>query len=245
MIRGDTDHDSIRTTRRPASVAEAAKAASRAGNAKILAGGQSLLGAMKLGLAAPERWSTWRIARPDTASRSTAAPRHRRDDDARRGRRLARGAARHPGAGRARRRHRRPPGAQPRHDRRQPGQQRPGGRLSRPRCWASARRSRPTGAASRPTTSSRACTRRRSAEGEIITAVSFPIPKKAGWEKFKQPASRFSIVGVFVEPGRVGRARRGHRRRRLRLPRQGAGGQARRQLVAPPPATASSSAATG
>lgn len=35
-------------------------------------------------------------------------------------------------------------------------------------------------------------------EGELITAVSFPIPKAAAWQKFKQPASRFSLVGVFV-----------------------------------------------
>ncbi|RVU44416.1 FAD binding domain-containing protein [Rubrivivax rivuli] len=35
-------------------------------------------------------------------------------------------------------------------------------------------------------------------DGEIITGVSFPIPEKAGWQKFKQPASRFSLVGVFV-----------------------------------------------
>ncbi len=41
-------------------------------------------------------------------------------------------------------------------------------------------------------------------EGEIITAVSFPIPEKAGWQKFKQPASRFSIVGVFVAKGPAG-----------------------------------------
>jgi carbon-monoxide dehydrogenase medium subunit len=34
--------------------------------------------------------------------------------------------------------------------------------------------------------------------GEIITAVSFPVPEKAAWQKFKQPASRFSLVGVFV-----------------------------------------------
>ncbi len=34
--------------------------------------------------------------------------------------------------------------------------------------------------------------------GELITAVSFPKPEKAAWLKFKQPASRFSIVGVFV-----------------------------------------------
>lgn len=35
-------------------------------------------------------------------------------------------------------------------------------------------------------------------DGEVITSVSFPIAQKAGWEKFKQQASRFSIVGVFV-----------------------------------------------
>ena len=35
-------------------------------------------------------------------------------------------------------------------------------------------------------------------EGEIITAVRFPIPKRAAYMKFKQPASRFSLVGVFV-----------------------------------------------
>jgi len=34
--------------------------------------------------------------------------------------------------------------------------------------------------------------------GEIITAVSFPVPKRAGYMKFKNPASRFAIVGVFV-----------------------------------------------
>lgn len=33
---------------------------------------------------------------------------------------------------------------------------------------------------------------------EIIVAVRFPLPQKAGWAKFKQPASGFSLVGVFV-----------------------------------------------
>jgi carbon-monoxide dehydrogenase medium subunit len=42
------------------------------------------------------------------------------------------------------------------------------------------------------------------AEGEIITAVKFPIPQKAGWQKFKQPASRFGLVGVFVSKGPAG-----------------------------------------
>jgi carbon-monoxide dehydrogenase medium subunit len=36
------------------------------------------------------------------------------------------------------------------------------------------------------------------AEDEIITAISFPIPKRAGYEKFRSPASRFAMVGVFV-----------------------------------------------
>ena len=42
------------------------------------------------------------------------------------------------------------------------------------------------------------------AEGELITAVSFPVPARAGWQKFKQPASRFAIVGVFVSQGPQG-----------------------------------------
>ncbi|MEP1768862.1 MAG: xanthine dehydrogenase family protein subunit M [Sulfitobacter sp.] len=35
-------------------------------------------------------------------------------------------------------------------------------------------------------------------EGEIVTAVKFPIPEKANYQKFVQPASRFALVGVFV-----------------------------------------------
>ena len=34
--------------------------------------------------------------------------------------------------------------------------------------------------------------------GELITAVSFLVPKRAAYMKFKNPASRFAIVGVFV-----------------------------------------------
>lgn len=34
--------------------------------------------------------------------------------------------------------------------------------------------------------------------GELITAVSFPAVKAAAYIKFKQPASRFALVGVFV-----------------------------------------------
>ena len=36
------------------------------------------------------------------------------------------------------------------------------------------------------------------ADDEIITAVGFPVPKRAAYAKFPNPASRFALVGVFV-----------------------------------------------
>jgi carbon-monoxide dehydrogenase medium subunit len=35
-------------------------------------------------------------------------------------------------------------------------------------------------------------------DGEIVTKVTFPIPQKAGYMKFRNPASRYALVGVFV-----------------------------------------------
>ena len=35
-------------------------------------------------------------------------------------------------------------------------------------------------------------------EGEIVTAISFPAPEKAAYQKFRNPASRYALVGVFV-----------------------------------------------
>ncbi len=35
-------------------------------------------------------------------------------------------------------------------------------------------------------------------DGEIITSVIFPVPQKAAYLKFIQPASRFALTGVFV-----------------------------------------------
>ena len=35
-------------------------------------------------------------------------------------------------------------------------------------------------------------------EGEIVTSVRFPVPEKAAYMKFPNPASRYAIVGVFV-----------------------------------------------
>ncbi|WP_407177992.1 FAD binding domain-containing protein [Bradyrhizobium sp. STM 3562] len=44
-------------------------------------------------------------------------------------------------------------------------------------------------------------------DGEIITAVSFPIPAKAGYAKFPHPASRFALTGVFVAQTKAGDVR--------------------------------------
>lgn len=34
--------------------------------------------------------------------------------------------------------------------------------------------------------------------GEVIVAIRFPIPKASAYAKFKQPASRYALLGVFV-----------------------------------------------
>ena len=40
--------------------------------------------------------------------------------------------------------------------------------------------------------------------GELITAVTFPQVQRAAYVKYKQPASRFALVGVFVSQGAGG-----------------------------------------
>lgn len=35
-------------------------------------------------------------------------------------------------------------------------------------------------------------------DGEIVTEVSFPVPQRAGYAKFPNPASRYAMAGVFV-----------------------------------------------
>ena len=147
---------------RPASVASAVQLRAAQADASYLAGGQSLLPAMKLGLAAPSDLID--LALLPGANGITARirqPAHRRDDSACRGGRVGRGAARscrrwprwptasatRPCARAARsaaawRRTTRPP-------------------ATRPPCWAWAPPCTPTGARSPPTTSSSACTRPR------------------------------------------------------------------------------------
>ena len=44
-------------------------------------------------------------------------------------------------------------------------------------------------------------------DGEIITAVSFPVPAKAGYAKMRHPASRFALTGVFVTKTKAGDVR--------------------------------------
>jgi aerobic carbon-monoxide dehydrogenase medium subunit len=44
-------------------------------------------------------------------------------------------------------------------------------------------------------------------DGELITAVAFPIPAKAGYAKFPHPASRFALTGVFVAQSKSGDVR--------------------------------------
>ena len=40
--------------------------------------------------------------------------------------------------------------------------------------------------------------------GELIVGVSFPAAQKAAYVKYKQPASRFALIGVFVSQGSGG-----------------------------------------
>ena len=42
------------------------------------------------------------------------------------------------------------------------------------------------------------------AEGEIITAIEFPVPRRAGYVKFPHPASRYCLVAVMVAQGPQG-----------------------------------------
>ena len=42
------------------------------------------------------------------------------------------------------------------------------------------------------------------APDELITSVEFPIPEKSNYEKFRNPASRYAMVGVFVARGPAG-----------------------------------------
>ncbi len=61
-------------------------------------------------------------------------------------------------------------------------------------------------------------------QGEIITSIELPIPEKSAYEKFRNPASRYAIVGVFVAKFADRRAPCDYRRQpRRRVPPHGDG----------------------
>jgi carbon-monoxide dehydrogenase medium subunit len=41
-------------------------------------------------------------------------------------------------------------------------------------------------------------------QGELVTEIRIPVPEKAGYAKMKNPASRYSMAGVFVAKGPSG-----------------------------------------
>lgn len=41
-------------------------------------------------------------------------------------------------------------------------------------------------------------------DGEIILSVEFPIPERAAYAKFPNPASRYALAGVFISTGPAG-----------------------------------------
>jgi carbon-monoxide dehydrogenase medium subunit len=47
------------------------------------------------------------------------------------------------------------------------------------------------------------------APGDLVTEVRFPIPRRAAYVKFSQPASRFAVVGVMVSQAADGKWRVG------------------------------------
>ena len=123
-----------------------------------------------------------------------------------------------------------------RHHRRLDRQQRSQRRLSGRRCSGSAPRSSPTSGASRRTSSSKACSRPRSSPTRSSPRCSFPKPNKAAYVKFRNPASRYALVGVFVSKrGSDIRVAVTGRRRQRRVPRalvRGGAEEALRRQVA-------------
>ncbi|HTX06706.1 MAG TPA: xanthine dehydrogenase family protein subunit M [Steroidobacteraceae bacterium] len=183
---------------RPASVVEAAKLAERDPEARILAGGQSLLPSMKLGLLAPsafidlgtvgelrgiraERKSIL-IGAMTTHAAVAAAPEVSAAIPA-----LAKLAA---GIGDPQVRNRGTIGGSLANS--DPAADYPAAVLALNATIRTNKRSHPADGFFKGLFETAL------APGEIITAVEFPVPSRAAYVKFQQPASRFALVGVFV-----------------------------------------------
>ena len=189
---------------KPTSVADAVKALRATPTRRRWPGGQTFIPVLKQRLAKPTEIVDLAKLGMTGDQGDRQQRHHRRDDDARRRRELAR---------------------------RQEGHSRPRANSragsATTRCAIAAR-----SAARSPTTIRAACypaavlalgatikTDRRTIEaddyfqgmfttalepGELITAVEFPIPAKARYQKFRNPASRYAMVGVFVANGPKG-----------------------------------------
>ena len=206
---------------RPGTVDEAVAALQEAGeDAKILAGGQSLIPVLRLRLAAPSTLidlggiPELRRIRDDgdRIAIGAMAPHHdvMRDDLVKRARRAA-GPGHGDGGGQ--------PGPAPRDPRRRARARRPGRRPGRRRPGAGGgvrdRRARAARGRCRRTSSSSTTSPPRSAEDEILTEVRFP--KYTGWgshyEKFNRTAQSWSMVAIAaavrIEGGTIAEARVG------------------------------------
>ena len=150
-------------------------------DAKLLAGGHSLIPTMKLRLASPPPLvDLGGLAELRGIRRDGERLRDRRADDASGDRVLEGAEGRLSDPARSRRAHRRSDGAQPGHDRRQPRARRSGRRLSRRACSRSGATMRVEVADRErarlpPTSSSRACSRRRVAPNEVLTEIHVPV----------------------------------------------------------------------
>ena len=186
------------TYHRPQTVRQAANMLAKNADAKLLAGGQTLLPTMKLRLAGPpqilDMWAIEGLVR-HRAERPLAD--YRCHDEALRGQHLAGGAAGRSGARQDGRPDRRSGGAPHGHDRRlvannDPNADYPAACLALGATIITNKRRIKaddffTGMFSTALE-----------PNEIITKVSFPLPKKAAYQKFRNQASRFALVGVFV-----------------------------------------------
>ena len=183
---------------RPGTVRQAANLLVKNEDAKLIAGGHTLVPVMKQRLASPPHLvDLSHIEGLDTHRDEGPLAGDRRHRQARRRRQLADRRRGDPGAGRTRRPDRRSRGAPQGHHRRLARQQRSDRGLS----------GRLLALGATIVTNKRRLKAEEFFQGlfttaleadEIITRVMFPLPKKAAYVKFRNQASRYALVGVFV-----------------------------------------------
>ena len=209
------------TFHRPTGLRQAVELLGKLEEAKILAGGQTLIPTMKLRLASPSNIIDLRqvegLSGIEVKGRSIVIGAMTRHVE------VANSAGRegeHAGARLPRRPDRRSGGAPPRHASaarspttiRTPTIRRPASGSARP--------SSPTSASIEADEFFKGLFETALEPDEIITKVQLPDRQEGGLREIPQPASRFALVGVFVVEARLGDPRRRHRRRlERRVPR--------------------------